>query len=372
MLINRSGSMVLMFMSLYLTKDLHFSMSQASVVLTGYGVGSICGSYLGGWLTDKFHYKDVMMTSLIVSGVILFGLQFTSSLYTMTVIVFLYTLVADTFRPPNSIAVTKYANPVDLTRSFSLMRLAINLGFTIGPAMGGIVAAWVGYKYLFMIDSCTSFFAAFILWRTIPRLVDHKAQKNLQLKSETISAYKDKTFLAFILLVVIFATMFFQLFTSVTVYLSKIGHYNEDYIGYILAINGLLIVLLEMPIVMKLEHYQHKNYLLAMGCFMLGISYAILYLGHAAIGFTVIYTIMITLAEVATMPFMMSITMQRAPKNRQGQYAALYSMAYGIATILAPLVGLNIAEFYNFDTMFFVVISLSALAGFGFYVLRIE
>jgi predicted MFS family arabinose efflux permease len=373
MLMNRSGSMVLMFMSLYITKDLHYTMSDASIVLSGYGIGSICGSYLGGWLTEKYHYKDIMMSSLILSGFLLFGLQFTKDLYAMTAIVFFYSLIADTFRPPNSIAVTKYANPKDLTRSFSLMRLAINLGFTIGPAMGGIVAAWVGYKYLFMIDSCTSFFAAMILWRTIPRIEDTKAQKSKELaKSDTRSAYKDRPFLAFIFLVTVFATMFFQLFTSITVYLSKVGHYSEDYIGYILAINGFLIVLLEMPIVMKYENYKHKNYLLALGCFLLGLSYAILYLGNAAVAITIIYTIMITLAEIATMPFMMSITMQRAPKNRQGQYSALYSIAYGIAIILAPVIGLNIAEYYSFDTMFFVVISLSVLAGIGFYYLKLD
>ena len=48
MFINRSGSMVLLFTSLYLTNELHFSISDAGIIMSFYGIGSVLGSYLGG------------------------------------------------------------------------------------------------------------------------------------------------------------------------------------------------------------------------------------------------------------------------------------------------------------------------------------
>ncbi|MBA3648772.1 MAG: hypothetical protein H0W62_09510 [Chitinophagales bacterium] len=72
MFINRSGSMVLLFTSLYLTKELHFSIGEAGFIMSFYGMGSILGSYAGGWLTDRTNYFYIMLVSLISSGLILF------------------------------------------------------------------------------------------------------------------------------------------------------------------------------------------------------------------------------------------------------------------------------------------------------------
>src|SRR5438105_3786317 len=60
MFINRSGSMVLLFTSLYLTKDLHFTIAEAGLALSFYGFGSVLGSYAGGWLSDRKNLFDIM------------------------------------------------------------------------------------------------------------------------------------------------------------------------------------------------------------------------------------------------------------------------------------------------------------------------
>jgi predicted MFS family arabinose efflux permease len=132
MFINRTGSMVVAFMSLYLTKELHYSMGQAGFVMAAYGAGSIIGSYAGGWITDRRNVHGIMVFSLLCSGLLLVPLLFITHFYAILILVFFYSLVADAFRPANSVAVAKFSTDETRTRSFSLMRLAINLGFGIG------------------------------------------------------------------------------------------------------------------------------------------------------------------------------------------------------------------------------------------------
>ncbi len=366
MLINRSGSMVLLFTSLYLTKELHYSLAQAGWVMSLYGIGSIMGSYMGGWLTDKGNFYDIMISSLFVCACVLLSMVFVTSIYGISVIIFLYAFTADTFRPANSSAIAFYSESVNRTRSVSLVRMATNLGFTIGPAVGGFVAHYLGYKWLFVIDAATSIFAAVMLILYLPRRkVGHDS--NEKKPALTKSAYKDYWYLAFIFLVAIYATCFFQIFASVPQYFSKVWEYHEDRIGLILAMNGFLVVLIEMPLVMQLEKNTNKFKYIIWGTLCLPVSFFILLTAHKNLPMAFLYTFIITMSEIYAMPFMMNIALSRPDKTRQGQYAALYSIAYGIANIAAPLIGLGIAARYGFSTMFWVLIAISTLLAFGFF-----
>ena len=243
MLINRSGSMVLLFTSLYLTKELHYSLAQAGWVMSLYGVGSILGSYMGGWLTDKGNFYDIMISSLFLCAGVLLSMVFVTSIYGISIIIFFYAFTADIFRPANSSAIAFYSESVTRTRSVSLVRMAANLGFTIGPAVGGFVAHYLGYKWLFLIDASTSIFAAVMLILYLPRRkVGHDSNEKKPVVAK--SAYKDYWYLVFIFLVAIYATCFFQIFASVPQYFSKVWEYHEDKIGLILAMNGFLVVII--------------------------------------------------------------------------------------------------------------------------------
>src|SRR6185369_1507267 len=148
--INRSGSMVLLFTSLYLTNELGFSISQAGFVMSFYGFGSVLGSYTGGWLTDRKNYFDIMLYSLISCALILLLMIVAKSMILLSIVIFCYAYAADMFRPANSAAISAYSTAENRTRSVSLMRLAINLGFSVGPAIGGVIALHLGYKWLFV------------------------------------------------------------------------------------------------------------------------------------------------------------------------------------------------------------------------------
>lgn len=148
MLINRTGSMVLPFLGVYMVKELGFTLKEAGVVLSCYGFGSVIGAWLGGKLTDKLGHFKVQSVSLFLTFPIFFVLYFLRDVLSLSIGVFVLTLVADTFRPANSVSIVYYAKPENITRAFSLNRMAINLGFSIGPAVGGLLAA-ISYQLLF-------------------------------------------------------------------------------------------------------------------------------------------------------------------------------------------------------------------------------
>ena len=371
MFINRSGSMVLLFTSLYLTKDLHFTIAEAGLTLSFFGIGSVLGSYVGGWLTDRKNFFDIMFFSLIISGLILLLLLVATTPLFISIIIFFYAFAADAFRPANSKAIAVYSSPENLTRSVSLVRLAINLGFSIGPAIGGFIALYCGYKYLFVIDACSGFLAAIMLWMYLPRIKEEpqKVQSTVLADSST-SAYRDVRYIFFVVLVAFFGMCFFQLFASIPQYFSKECHYNEDTIGLLLGLNGFLVVVIEMPLVAYLQKNQKIFSFIIAGVLCLPVSFLFLYFGKGMMIWAVMYTLLITMSEILAMPFMMNFALSRPAKERQGQYSALYSIAYGMANIFAPLLGLGIADKYGFDAMFYFFIGLSLLTSIGFWVLK--
>jgi len=368
MFINRSGALVLLFGSLYFTKDLHLSFGTAGLIMSFYGIGSVLGSYAGGWLADRRDHFSIMVFSLVFSGAILLLLIPAKDPFIIGVIIFVYAFVSDIFRPANSKAITLYSTPENRTRSVSLVRLAINLGFSVGPAAGGFLAMHFGYHLLFVMDACTSFGAALLLVKYLPRQSkEEKSAIKTQVRLKESSAYKDLPYMFFIALIALYGTCFFQLFASVPQYFSKICLYTDDMIGLLLGLNGLLVVLIEMPLVAALEGNKKTFPYIIWGTICLPVAFGILLFGKGLVVWSLLYTLIITLSEILAMPFMMNIALSRPAKERQGQYSALYAISYGISNIVAPLLGLYIADLYGFDVMFVIFIMLSISVAIGFW-----
>lgn len=362
--------MVLLFTSLYLTKDLHFTINQAGMALSCYGVGSILGSYSGGWLTDKRNFRSIMINSLFISGLILLNLLWVRSPLMVSLVIFLYAFTSDMFRPANSKAIAVYSDPENRTRSVSLVRLAINLGFAVGPAGGGFIALLLGYRWLFVIDALTSMAAALMLVLYLPTRSSIPTQEQRKADDpKSLSAYRDVPYLIFIGLVAIYGMGFFQLFASIPQFYSREWHYSEDTIGLLMALNGLLVVVVEMPLVAFLEKHRHPGRYIIAGALCIPLSFLFLIFGNPTVGMAVGFTVLITFAEILAMPFMMNFSLSRPAKERQGQYSALYSISFGISNTVAPIVGLGIAHHAGFPVMFLVFISTSMLAAVGFFFL---
>ncbi|MCB9081535.1 MAG: MFS transporter [Lewinellaceae bacterium] len=370
-LINRSGTMVVPFLTVYMTIHLGYTLPQAGFVMSCFGVGSILGTYLGGQLTDRTSYYKIMFWSLFLSGILFILLGQVRELATMCLAVFILSTVADSFRPANFAAVATYARPENVTRSFSLIRLAINLGFAIGPAIGGILAHWFGYNWLFWADGLTCIGAAFFFRLTLTekREPSHDAveQPTGPIKQ---SAYRDRQYLTFIFFITLTAIAFMQFFSVIPVYFKEQFGFNEDQIGYLLALNGLLIALVEMPLVYRLDGRVNRLLLVSGGAAFIGLSYLLYWAFDFWSGIAVIAIIVITIGEMFNMPFANAYALARSNPRNRGQYMALYGIAYSIAHVVSPTVGMQVAGRLGYHALWMVLGGLCLVAIFGFLSLK--
>jgi len=358
-LINRAGTMVIPFLSLYLTKDLDFSLSNVGWIMTAFGLGSFCGSWLGGKLTDKIGFYKVMVYSLIATGFLFVGLQYLKTFESLCIGIFLVMLVADTFRPAMFVALSAYSKPENKTRSVTLIRLAINLGFSAGPAIGGIIITTMGYGGLFWIDGITCLLAGLLL---INVLHPKKSKTLDDVKVENPkSAYKDKSYWLFLISMVLFGIVFLQYFSTIPIYYKDVHTLTEFEIGLLLGMNGFLIFIFEMPLVKWLENARFTiTGLILFGAILTGLSFAVLNF-TTWVGIVIIGMLLMTIGEMIAFPFSNAFAMKRAARGNQGEYMALYSIAFSISHIFGHNSGMQLVEKYGFNFTWNVMIFLMLL-----------
>ena len=182
-LINRTGAMVIPFLSLYLMKELNFSFAQVGWIMTCYGLGSVLGTYVGGRITDIIGYYNVVVLSLLLGGLGFISLQWASGFYGVCSAIFVVMFLVDAYRPAIFVAAEAYSTPQTVTRAIALIRLAINLGFSIGPLVGGIIIATAGYKAIFWIDGVSCMIAAGVMLLSLKAVkAPTKAERKAMIK----------------------------------------------------------------------------------------------------------------------------------------------------------------------------------------------
>ena len=369
MLINRSGTIVVPFMTLYLTsKEMGRSLSEAGFVMMLFGFGSIVGAYFGGKFSDKVGFYKVQLFTLFGGGVMFILLGQMKSYPLICVFTFLLSMVNEAFRPANSSSIAFYSNPENRTRSYSLNRLAINLGWAVGASIGGLVAAF-DYELLFWVDGLTNIMAAGLLFYFLkPKIVitNDGAEKMEAVIPENMSAYKDKTYLWFLVLMTLFSCCFVQLFTTIPKYFRDDMHLNESYIGLIMAINGIIIVAIEMVLIYILEKKNKNTQYIIIGLVMCAFSYVSLLIPGNAKIISLIMILFITVGEIMAMPFMNVFWTQRSNDKNRGQYAALYTISWGIGNTLGPFLISTLVDATNFQIAFIVLGVILLLTSLGF------
>ncbi len=367
-LINRSGTMVIPFMTMYATQKLSFSIAQAGFIMSFFGVGSIIGAFIGGKITDSIGYQKVQLFALVSGGIMFIIVGYLTTYVSLCIGVLILSIVNESFRPANAAAVAAYSLPENRTRSYSLNRLAINLGWAFGGSIGGFLAAR-NYHVLFWVDGLTNISAAILLVFVLNKPAKIKAtpSKTNETSALTVSsAYKDKEYLGFIGLTILFAFCFFQMFTLLPVFYKTQLHISEVEIGILMAINGLLIALIEMVLVYNLERRNRPLKFISYGVWLVAISYVLFNLLTGRFMLALLSIFIITAGEMLSMPFMNTYWISRSNDKNRGQYAALYSMSWATSQIAAPSIGGWIANTYSFNLLFWVLFVTGALAGIGY------
>jgi len=371
--INRAGTMVLPFLSKYLKEDLHFTYGEVGWIMVCFGIGSILGSWLGGKLSDKIGFYRIMIFSLLVSGLLFFVIQFITSFIGLCISMFLIMTVADMYRPAMFVSLGAYAKPENRTRALTLVRLAINLGFAAGPAIGGFIIMNIGYRGLFWADGATCIIAILIFWLKV------KEKKKTAYRDKvhpgevfTHSVFKDKPFMIFLFTCLISGILFFQLFTTIPLYHKEQFNLTELQTGLLLTLNGLMIFFLEMPLVSYVERHKiSKVKVVATGVLLMAISLFLLLINTWA-GVLIIMMLFMTFGEMFSFPFSNSVALSRAPKGHEGRYMAIYTMSFSSAHILSAKMGMEIIEYFGYQINWLVMGSLGLLGAIaGVYVFRL-
>lgn len=370
--INRAGTMVLPFLSLYLTEDLKLSLSEVGWVMTSFGVGSLLGSWLGGKLTDKYGGYKVMFWSLLSTGFLFILLQFVHTFIGFAIGIFVTMIVADTFRPAMFVSLKLYSKPENQTRSLTLVRLAINLGFSFGPFLGGIIIATLYYSGLFWVDGITCIAAVFLMKIVLlPKKVKGvRKDSKLISKNNGASVFKDYPYILFLTVVFLMGFIFLQLFTTIPLFYKDVHGLTEVQIGLIMSLNGFFIFLFEMPLIHAIEKTLiNRMKIITWSLILMALSFFILNASDW-FGVLIIGMLLITIGEMLAFPFTNNFAMNRAPKGKEGMYLAYYTMAFSWAHIFSAKTGMEVISRFGFAVNWILIGGLGVLAVVLMVILR--
>lgn len=368
MLINRSGTMVLPFMTLYCNSR-GYTEVQGGIAVACYGVGSLAGAFIGGKLSDRFGFYYLQFASLFLGGIMFIVLGYMNSFVSICGMVFLSSMVNEAFRPANSSAIAFYSTPQNRTQSFSLNRLAINMGWGIGSALAGVLSE-ISFKLLFWADGLTCITSALVLLLILPKVTvaqqhHHHTEKVTETKLQ--SPLKDRAFVMFTMVTILFAFCFFQLFTTVPLYFKEGLNLSKPVIGAIMAMNGIIIALFEMVIVFRMEGRRPYLRYMMYGTLIMALAYCMLNMPlHNSVIIATMAMLAVTTAEIVAMPFMNTWYIARTKPGNRGQYAALYTMAWGVAQVIGSLSGTSIVHAIGFYNLWWIIAGISIVTAWGY------
>jgi MFS family permease len=370
MFINRCGTMVIIFMSVYATKQLNFSIKQAGTIMAMFGVGSLIGVFISGKLTDKIGYYKIMFVSLFVGGSLFLVLAQLSTFYPIAICTFFVSLFGDAFRPANMAAIAKFSKPENFTRSLSLNRLAVNLGFSVGPALGGLLAQH-NYKNLFYADGFTCILAALVIAFFVKEKKNQtsKVIEDNHLNKVNISPFKDRPYMFFTFLGILYATAFFQMFSTMPIYYKDVHHLTEQKIGLLMAFNGISVAVIEMVLIYKIENKLKPLQFAMIGSAMLMLNYLVL-LFAVNFAWLLFSMLLITISEMLAMPFMTTYMINRAGPERKGSYASVYSMTWSVAQIISPIIATQTIAMAGHNALWILFAFLGLTVTLGMYILH--
>ena len=359
--INRTGTMVLPFLTIYLTSELGFSLKDAGWLAGAFGLGSFAGAYLGGMLSDRIGSKWVILGSLILSGIMFIIIQFPTDFASLFILFFIASLFGEAYRPAGNAYVAEYVEPERRGRTMAFLRLAVNLGMSAGPFLGGFIAVGLGYNWLFWLDGITCILAGLYFLGKINKLGTGYQTEESTTKTDTTRSstppYKNADYLLFLFASFLMGLAFNQWFNSIPVFIKSEWGYNESYIGTLMAINCVLIVAFEMPLIHQLEKLNRIKFSVLTSLFFMSISF-LPFLLPGALYLCIIGIVLFTIGEILYFPFNNSIPLNMSPPSRIGEYMSWYWMAWSLTRIVGPPIGFSIADEMGFNFLWISMVIL--------------
>lgn len=305
-------------------------------------------SIYGGNLIDRLGRRMaavwlppiIISLLLVISAAVYFGLP-DYILYTSFILVEPFTSVQGIL---DNVVLTDTTTEVERTGAFSVVRIGGNIGFSIGPAIGGILSN-LNYALVFLFPAIASVAEWYLYFRYVKETGYTRPVGGEKMRIPI----SDRPF---IMLCMLIASVWFvagQWGTTLTLFWSRVDSIPNSLIGVLYAINGVVVVFLQIPtnwVLAKMKDYRR----IALGGLVYSFSFFALAFGSGFL-FLAVDVVFITLGENILSPIAYSIVGKMAPPEKRGQYYGAFQLIMGLIMPVAPVLGTVLLTRYQYEPL---------------------
>ncbi|KAB2590507.1 MDR family MFS transporter [Streptomyces arboris] len=371
-LVNRLGGFVATFMALYLTLDRGYSASYAGLVAALHGLGGVISSLGAGVMTDRLGRRPTMLIAQLSMAVSVAVLGFMEHPGAIAAVAFFVGMASNASRPAVQAMMADIVPPKDRVRAFSLNYWAINLGFAVSSAGAGFIAE---YSYLagFLGEALMVLACAVVVFLKVPesrpaQAAPAKTAGGKRAKDEVriSTVLRDGRFMGVVGLSFLVSLIFQQGYVGLPVAMGADGLSSSDF-GTAIAVNGVLIVALQIPVTRFIQHRDPRR-LLIISSLLAGYGFGL----TAFAGSVAVYALTVcvwTLAEIVNAPTQTGLVVQLSPAQGRGRYQGMYTMSWSVAALVAPLMSGFVIDHYGAAWLWGACAVIGTVAGLGYWLL---
>jgi len=362
-LINRVGMMVLPFIALYAVEELEVSVSEAGLVLACFGAGAFLSAPFAGKLSDRFGSLQLMIVSLFASGIFLFVYSLVSNYILFLVLSFIWAIISEAFRPASMSFISQEITSDRRKTAFALNRLAINLGMSIGPVLGGILST-INFSLLFYVDGVTSIAAGLFLLFSRVKVhqpdISNANTGEIPIEKMFTSVFKHRIFIYFLIALIPVEIVFFQHVGAFPIFIVEDLGFIKTTFGLLMAVNTVLIIIVEVPLNDAMRKWKHPQSL-SLGAFLAALGFGMLIFADGLF-LLILSVITWTFGEMILFPAASDYAAEISPKEKRGEYMGYFQMTFSLSFILGPLFGTKVLEDFGSDILWGLIFLLGILS----------
>ncbi|MFF9040147.1 MDR family MFS transporter [Streptomyces sp. NPDC014892] len=369
-LVNRLGAFVATFMALYLTLDRGYSASYAGLVASLHGLGGVVSSLVGGVMADRLGRRPTLLVAQVSTALSVALLGFVRDPVAIAAVAFLVGAASNASRPAVQAMMADIVRPEDRVRAFSLNYWAINLGFAVSSMAAGFIAE-VSYRAGFLLEAGMTLTCAILVFLKLPesRPESGTAVGTADGASDAVglgTVVRDGRFMGVVGLSFLVALIFQQGSVGLPVAMGAAGFTPADY-GLAIAVNGVLIVALQIPVTRFIEH-RDPGRLLVVSSVLAGYGFGLTAFA-GSIGVFALTVCVWTLAEIVNAPTQTGVVVRLSPAQGRGRYQGMYTMSWSVAALVAPLMSGVVIDRWGAEWLWGLCAVIGTAAGAGYWAL---
>jgi predicted MFS family arabinose efflux permease len=366
-LVNRLGSFVATFMALYITLDRGGSAFYAGLVASLHGLGGVVSSLGGGVMADRLGRRPTMLVAQLATAGSVALLGFVQDFVAIAVVAFVVGMASNASRPAVQAMMADIVRPEDRVRAFSLNYWAINLGFAVSSAAAGFIAEF-SYLAGFLIEAGMTLVCAVVVFLKVPE--SQPARKDGAAAGGPAvglgTVLRDRRFMGVVGLSFLVALIFQQGSVGLPIAMGEAGFTPADY-GLAIAVNGVLIVALQIPVTRFIQHRDPRR-LLVVSSVLAGYGFGLTAFA-GSVGVFALTVCVWTLAEIVNAPTQTGLVVRLSPAQGRGRYQGMYTMSWSVAALVAPLMSGAVIDRLGASWLWGLTALVGTAAGAGYAVL---